>query len=361
MGGYMNKTNRHFYTNFYWVFELIGITLITICFIAYFFVTHGTLSHLNQSFSFIGDRHAYIYMAEHDYFSFHLAPYCWRIFVPFLVRFIGGDIEANFFAISYLCLLFSGVLFYYFLKSWNFSKWYSFIGLLLYLANPYTIKYLSFDFWLVDSAAFIILIASMYCIRRKNDVVLSFLLIIGVLIKESILFLIPLYYTLNSATLFDKRMIKKTLFISIAPLTVFFGIRCVIPSMNIPLYVSTLTPWPWHSWLYETGYSLRILLTTVFQERAQFTFWQTLESLSIGSFGIFIFLIIFSKLNFSLFWKFSPFIILSYCQLLFAEDTQRLLVIALPLLIILELNGLRSIVDTIIRIINLHLQKKSKQ
>lgn len=66
-------------------------------------------------------------------------------------------------------------------------------------------------------------------------------MIIGLLTKESVLFVITLYYSINSKKIWNIQLFFKTLILSLPEIVVFVIIRILMPQMNDnPEYLSNL-------------------------------------------------------------------------------------------------------------------------
>lgn len=66
-------------------------------------------------------------------------------------------------------------------------------------------------------------------------------MIIGLLTKESVLFVITLYYSINSKKIWNIQLFFKTLILSLPEIVVFVIVRILMPQMNDnPEYLSNL-------------------------------------------------------------------------------------------------------------------------
>lgn len=116
-------------------------------------------------------------------------------------------------------------------------------------------KFTLHKFWLPDSLSFLFITLAIYSILVKNDNLFLVLLMLGVLVKESVIFVAPLYYTFNTKKLIDLQLIKKCILFTLPAIGTLTAVRFAIPAMNSdPSYLSTLTISPqWHKHLQSLG------------------------------------------------------------------------------------------------------------
>lgn len=58
------------------------------------------------------NHHKYIFMGLTNSFDFHIAPYCWRVFVPFISSFLPFTLSVNFLLISFISIVITGCFIY---------------------------------------------------------------------------------------------------------------------------------------------------------------------------------------------------------------------------------------------------------
>jgi hypothetical protein len=170
------------------------------------------------------------------------------------------------------------------------------------------------------------------------------LLAVGVTTKEYPIFIVPLYYTLNTRRLLDGRLLLRTALLALPAAAVLVLLRLGIPAWNSdPVYLSTL---PERLTIVQMGiseYSLGWLLQDVGLNRIQnFLFLpKQIYNITIGPFGLMVGVLPFFafRKNIVLFLRVLPFLALVYLQLLLAVDDRRLIAVGFPALILLALNG----------------------
>jgi hypothetical protein len=286
------------------------------------------------AFSTSADHHKYLYMATHGPLSFHLAAYCWRPGLPLLIRLSLFDAQWSFFAIAFLSIWLVGIVIHRWLLAFQFSEWLALSGMFLFYSLYWATRWPLSDFWLPDALLFLVVAALLLCIARGRDLWFAILLAAGVAVKESALFVAPLYYTLQKTTL------KKLCMVVMPALVVLFALRVGIPQWNRDAaYVASLPPEVAQSGAGTPSgaYDYLEIIKEVGWSHIKHV---TLKQLTIGTFGLLALLPLLSLRKETLL-SWLPFLLLVYCQLLFAVDTERLLVLAFPALIVLCLNGLK--------------------
>lgn len=310
------------------------------------FIKGEVMFYNHPHFPLPWDHHKYIFMALTNPFDFHIAPYCWRVFVPFIASFLPFTLSVNFLFISFISIVITGYFIYKISLIYFDKIEYGISALFFYYSLNFAVNYILYDFWLVDAFAILLIVISLYAILIKNDFIVGLTLIIGALTKESVLFVVPLYYSLNSDKIWNMQLFFRTLIISLPALIVFVIIRILIPQMNDNSeYLSNLSE----------------ILTVVYNGKSNFNYLTVfyeigvvriknfnislLEEITIMSFGMLIFWPFLSlKESSRLFIKYAPFLCLTYLQIFFAVNTSRLIVIAFPLFVIASLKGIRKMI-----------------
>ncbi len=291
------------------------------------------------------DHHKYIYMAEGNPFDFHIAPFCWRVGLPLLAKALPFELQCNFLIIAFISVWMTGVVVYYLGKRFNFDKVYAYVGMLMFFSLGWATKFILRNFWLPDALLFLLITLSIYCIVSKKDILFLILLIAGIATKETIIAVMPLYYTLNTHRWNDGRLFRKWLLIILPAILLLFSLRIFIPQMNSdPAYLSSLPTNLSHVHRFA-GYNYLELLKQISLFRLHSFSLRAFNSYTFGAFGVMLLLLpFFSKRgNRGLLLRFLPFILIVYFQVFFATNTERLLIAAFPAMIILSLNGTASL------------------
>lgn len=266
------------------------------------------------------DHHKYIYMAAHGC-QFHIAPFCWRVGVPTLAGLWPGGITEGFYALTLAGVFACALLIYYLARSFGQRAELATVGMLFFFSLPAGAAFVLHDFWLPDAAAWAFIIAAMLAAKLQRPWLMAGILAVGVSVKESVLFAAPLYYTLSAGWSWNRRQIQTTILVTLPALFILFAIRKVI---SAPDYT--------YCDLFQTVGLVR-LRTFSLCDFKSYTGWTFGLPLLVTPW-------LAPVRMFRLLAQFMPFLLCVYAQLLFAKDTQRLLVIASPAIILMALTGL---------------------
>jgi hypothetical protein len=303
-------------------------------------------------FAEAGDHHKYVYMAEEGPWAFHVAPFCWRIGVPLVARVLPFGIQTNFMLITFASLWGAGVGMYWlgqvFGKSWAAGMF----GMLAFFGVGWATKYAVFDFWLPDPAAVAIVTLAACCVLTRRAAAFATLLALGVLVKESVIFVAPLWWTLPQTGdgPYGQRLVRGV-FAVLPAAVILVGLRMAIPAKNHDAeYVRSLSPRLTEVDEGRTSYAYSEQLQRISWQRVKdvsVRFLETVHSYSVGSLGVLPLALPFFAMrrNARLLLRLLPFLVLVYAQLLLATDTQRLLVLALPAVLLMTLNGWEALVQ----------------
>lgn len=282
------------------------------------------------------DHHKYIEMARHP-FTFHIAPFCWRILVPLIAFILPFELQTNFMLITFFSIWFTAIVIYYLLKQLKFDYKLSFLGVIIYFSLGWVIKYVLFDFWLVDALSFLFIVLIIYSIVIKNDFLFILFSMLGILTKETILFAIPLYYSINAKHLWDKQIFKKFIILSLPSIIIFFLIRFLIKIENHNIsYLNTLPDQLRFVFNNNSDYTFKNLNFNIFTI-------QIIKDIA-GTFGILLLVFPFLNIkeNIHLALRYLPFILLSFLQLLNPNNIPRLLIICFPVFLIMSIKGIQK-------------------
>jgi len=293
------------------------------------------------------DRHLYIEMARGGLFDFWLAPYCWRLLEPALAAALPFDLQASFMTVTFAALVGLGVAVYGLVRVSGFSRWHGAIAVLLLYSLGWGPKYVVSDFWVPDALGTLFLVVAIIFAVRKRPIEMAVTLTVGVLAKESVLFAVPLFYTLNARRFGDWRQLGTTLLVAAPALAVLVAVRLLIPEANGDgSYIATLPPvisrfpeiFPPYSYIDRFN---EIARESRWADRS----WADFDAYFTDPFGVALLLLagIGVVRKPVLAASLVPFLVLVYSQLLFATDTQRLLVLAFPALALLAMPGLDAV------------------
>lgn len=304
----------------------------------------------SASYDRAGDHHKYVFMAENGPFSFNVAPFCWRPGLPALARALPFPTQTSFRLLTLLSLWATGIAIYYLARATGRGAVASLFGMLIFLATGWATKYPLLDFWLPDSASLLLVTLVILCAFTNRLLAGALLLAAGVLLKESVLFAGLLFLTVSCLEQSWRRRVFKGA-ATIAPaILVLLAMRLAVPAQNddaaymlgLPQYLTEVDEG-------RTSYDYVEQLQRVSGSRWRDVSLRPLESIhsyTIGAFGVLPLILALAAptRNLRLMARASPFLALVYLQLLVATDTQRLVVLAMPVVILMALNGLEAIV-----------------
>jgi len=326
---------------------LVIVTAFVCLLLLLFFTKRLTYSH--PDFNKPWDHHKYIIMA-HQPFNFFIAPFCWRILVPLLASLLPFEISYNFVLINFIALWASAVILYFLFRKMSFSKYLSFSGMLFFFSLGWIARYNIYNFWLVDSMLYLFLTILLWALFADRNILFSFLLMIGVMVKESILFVAPLYYTFRAIKLWDRKCFFRFCWIILPAILMFLVIRILIPQKNGDnTYLAALSPCLLNGFD-ENPYVLSsifrnftvLMLANIKKDPLEF-----FVSCSIGTFGVLpLFLFLFAIKNHAkTLLCYLPFVFLTFLTIFFAVNTERMLILIFPVFIIFVLYGVRDIIE----------------
>jgi hypothetical protein len=219
--------------------------------------------------------------------------------------------------------------------------------MLWFFSSPWTIKFCAGDFWLCEPLNFLVLALCIYFAVTGRDIPFLITLALGAAVKESALFAFPLHYTFNARRPLDFRQLRRTALVSLPAVAVLIGIRLAIPALNdYGPYIATLTG-PLAA-VKPTLISYHYYPMFLDHGLPWFTHPSTddLQLLTLKTFGLLVILPLFAlRRNLPLLLRFSPHIALCLFQvcLIDKSNTERLVVLAIPEMILMSLLGLHAL------------------
>ena len=304
--------------------------------------------HLTPGTAYFGlawDHHMYIAMAQDGPFGFHIAPYNWRVLGPALVWAMPFSTQAGFQVVSLLGVWGTGVAVWVLLRRLGFEQAMAVAGLLVYFALGYATKWTLFDFWLTDPLAFLLATVAVLLALSGRDGAFAVCLAAGVLAKESVIFVAPLAYTLRARRAWDPALALRSIGAALPAVAVLIAIHLGIPQRNAdPAYVAGLPRVIRDNTIRDYTYG-SVLHHTVAKRLHH---WPETLVRTVSAFGLVAPVLAVTGLvrsprarSFAL--RMLPFLVLVYVQLLFAYNTERLLVLGLIAVVPLATWGLREL------------------
>ena len=277
------------------------------------------------------------------------APFCWRLLAPFLVYIFPFSIETGYLLVTFSSIVASSVLVYFIAKHLFTELYYPWIGVLTYFSLIFVVRMNVIEFISVDSLAFMFMLLSIYSIYKKNNLLFIISTTLGILTKETLFIVFPLYFTLNYRSHYNRgyyyNLIYRTFLVSLPAIIIYIFLRILIIPKEPYNYFELLT--------YISKYrfdSILGLISTL--NKNLFVHQNAFENILIniyritfGAIGPIIFFIILkSKANLSNILRLSPLIVLSFLQIFIAIDNERLIMTGFPAYVLLYLYSIYFLV-----------------
>ncbi|HEY7280608.1 MAG TPA: hypothetical protein VID47_03340 [Actinomycetota bacterium] len=305
--------------------------------------------HLTPGTPYFGlpwDHHMYIAMAVHGPFGFHIAPYGWRVLAPALVWAMPFPAQPGFQLVSIVTVWGTGVAVWVLLRRFGFDPPIAIAGLLLYFAVGYATKWTLFDFWLTDPLAFLLATCAVLLAMSGRDVAFAVCLALGTMAKESVIFVAPLAYTLRATRPWDRGLAMRTIGATLPAVAVLVALHVGIPGRNAdPAYVATFPPAIRDNVIRH--YTYGSVLHHIVAKRVDHLGSTLIRTVS--AFGLVVPVLAVIGLRSPRARSFAlrslPFLLLVLTQLLFAYNTERLLVLGLIAVVPLATWGLQQLME----------------
>ncbi len=304
--------------------------------------TEGTALYADPGW----DRHFYRLMAVQGLFEFRLAPYCWRVLVPALAGWSPLALQTSFFVITSTSLWGTGVVLYFTARGRRHSPTVASLGVLLFYSLGWGSKFIVADFWIPDGAALLLVSLALWAALEKKLQVFGAVMLVAAVTKESVLLAAPLYLCLNLRRPVDGRFVVTAAAALIPAAVVAILLRAVVAQQNGDAEYFATMPEDIRRFpdLFDHYSYGRLLLEVGYEERFRHRELADFLRYTTSPLGIALPILVMFGLRRS--WRLAlgmvAFFVLTYAQLLFATDTQRLVVLVAPCLVILALEGVRE-------------------
>jgi hypothetical protein len=212
------------------------------------------------------DERFYVQMAAHPGRP-HTFPFAYRIAVPWLVHLLPFSRVASFQLIALLSIAAAGAVLFLLLRDFGVATPLA-IGLAVGFAlSPNFLVALLRHGQSVDPASTLIMVLGCRFIVRRQAGALALTLVVGVAVKETSLFLIPLAYAVWAQRLVDRRALRDVALIAAGPVAVYLLIRAVVPAIG-----SQYTPGYTGSFLSARAHVFRQVFTGAQLRRIAYAF-----------------------------------------------------------------------------------------
>lgn len=240
----------------------LSVALCSLVWIAAVLVLHGDMRS-DPQFALPMDHHKYLAMAQQELGAFRIAPFCWRIGMPTVVRGIGGDpwtMMAVFSSVGLVCMMCSVALLVWDATA---STRYVIGACATVLAMGWLTRASVWNPATVDMLACGMMMVSVYLFTRHEWWASALVLCCAALVKESSLLALPIVMVL------DTHRSWRRLAVWVLPAIVAVAaVRLLIPAGNADAaYLATL---PESLRLVQHGtstYSMSYLVSTIALDR----------------------------------------------------------------------------------------------
>ncbi len=121
------------------------------------------------------------------------APWCYRVLVPGVAALLPISPESSLPLLSYGSTAAALWVFALLMQRWGMSWRQSLLGMLLYATVFWSVKFSFYSPFYIDSSVQLLFLSTLYAWERRALTVVSGLLIFGVLAKESLVLLVPVF------------------------------------------------------------------------------------------------------------------------------------------------------------------------
>lgn len=324
--------------------ELVLLTALVLLLVGLLWVRTVKLVPSDPAYSLPRDHHMYAFMATHSVGNLHIAPWGWRLLGPILAPLFPGSVTVGFQVLAVGALSLTALAMLLVIRALGFDHRLATIGVILFLSLGYAVKFNLYDFWLTDPLALFFTAAALLCVVLRLDIGFAICLAIGVLAKESVFFVVALHYGLRAKRPFDPRAALNILFLALPAIGVLIGVRATIPSWNgRQSYLASLPlPIRRNARTLPSYDVVDVLRSTVERQDWLRTLLDTLSAFGVT---VGLLAVLGARAARGLALRLMPFLVLVLSQLLFALNTQRLVALAFPAVIILALEGVRWLRD----------------
>ena len=287
------------------------------------------------------DHHKYIHMAEHSPFGLHIAPVCRRAGAPLRTKLIPARTHASFPLPALLAGFGTGLRRPPLGPGFGRRAAVAGVGVLTFFSLGWAAKFPLHNVYLPDAMVLLLITLCLLCCRMHRWLLLAGLLALGVAIKESVLLVAPLVIGWPSNR--HRGALLHRIAAVLPALAVLAALHIGIPAWNDdPTYSRTL---PRELRQVDTNapdYGLLRQIRRIGPLRLADRSLSAVHAYSVGTFGVLSLILPWfdARRNARRLLRFLPFLALVYAQLFFATDTQRLLIVASPIILVLALHGL---------------------
>jgi hypothetical protein len=178
-----------------------------------------------------GDEPFYSRMAVHPAGP-HNFPYAYRIAVPWLVHVLPFSHSVSFMLLAWLAIAASGAALYALLEEFEIDRKLAVALSLGFVLSPPLLVVLLRHGRSIDPASILVMVLGCLFIVRHQKLALGVTILVGVAVRESSLFLIPLAYAVWAQTFVDRKALRDVALISALPIVAYVVLRTSIDAVG---------------------------------------------------------------------------------------------------------------------------------
>jgi hypothetical protein len=176
------------------------------------------------------DELIYELMAQQP-FEPHTFPFAHRFAVPTLVHLLPFDHAFSFSALAWLSTALCGALVYVLLRRFEIDKRLAFaLGICIALSPTLFVVSLR-EGRNVDPESVLVMLAGAIAIFDRRPAVFGAIVLVGCMVREAALFLIPFAYAVWAERLWDPRAAKQTVLAAAPAIAAYVAVRLAVPSL----------------------------------------------------------------------------------------------------------------------------------
>jgi hypothetical protein len=178
-----------------------------------------------------GDDQIYERMAD-DPFATHTFPFAYRLGLPLIVHILPFGHTASFSVLAWLAAGGSAAILYVLLRRYEVPVWLAVaLGLLLALSPAMLVVSLR-QGRNPDAVAVFAMFAGSLCVVDRRSGAFAVVLLLGSLVRETTLFLIPFAYAMWAERPFDSSALRRVALASAPALGAYLAVRWAVPTVG---------------------------------------------------------------------------------------------------------------------------------
>ena len=178
-----------------------------------------------------GDEPSYVLMATHPGAP-HSFPYAERIAVPWLVHALPFSQGVSFQLQALVLIAAAGAALYVLMREFDINPWLACVLSVGFAVSPTLLVVLLRHGRSVDPASILVMILGCLFIAGRRKVALVVTLLLGVAVKETSLFLIPLAYAVWAQRPVDRDALRDVALVSVLPIAGYIALKASVPAIG---------------------------------------------------------------------------------------------------------------------------------